>query len=190
VREVQDGCAVAAERLIRHLQPLVGRLVRRHLPRREAEEDLAQDVFIKLFEKLHLYTAQSGIPFEHWASRLTVRTCLDALRREKARPEWRLADLTQGEADWWAFLADQATPTPDSSLGADAHALVERLLSELPPADRLVLTLLDLEERSTREISEITGWTRPGVKMRAMRARLRLKAIARIHYHSEFTDHE
>lgn len=60
----------------------------------------------------------------------------------------------------------------------DARAVVQRLLAQLSPADRLVLTLLDLEQKSTREIAEQTGWTRPMVKMRAMRARHKLKTIA------------
>jgi RNA polymerase sigma-70 factor (ECF subfamily) len=57
--------------------------------------------------------------------------------------------------------------------------VVTRLLALLSPPDRLVLTLLDLEERSTQEIAQMTGWTRPMVKMRAMRARHKLRLIAR-----------
>ena len=61
-----------------------------------------------------------------------------------------------------------------SAAGAAVHAL----LSHLPPPERLVLTLMYFEECSVREIAERMGWTRPMVKMRAYRARRRLKAVA------------
>lgn len=184
---VRAGDNAAASALIDHLHPQVRRLVRNHLPRRESEEDLMQDVFIKLFQKLDAYQARDGIPFEHWVSRLTVRTCLDALRAERSRPEWRMADLSEGEAEWMDFLlSHQAEPLQHHS--ADAKAIVTRLLSHLSPPDRLVLTLLDLEQRSTLEISQLTGWTRPMVKMRAMRARFKLRQTAQRLMKNEFPD--
>jgi RNA polymerase sigma factor (sigma-70 family) len=174
---VRAGDTSSANALIEHLHPLVRRLVRNHLPRRESEEDLMQEAFIKVFQKLESYEPRTGIPFEHWVSRLTVRTCLDALRAERSRPEWRMADLTENETEWIDFLMNRQTEMPEHNT-ADAKAMVTRLLSMLSPTDRLVLTLLDLEQRSTLEISEITGWTRPMVKMRAMRARFKLRQIA------------
>lgn len=178
LQRVRDGDSAAADALIVHLHPLVRRLVRNHLPRRESEEDLMQESFVKLFQKLDTYRERADIPFEHWVSRLTVRTCLDALRAEKARPEWRWADFREGEDDWLHYLLNGQTEAPSTS-ASDARAVVHQLLALLAPADRLVLTLLDLEERSTQEISALTGWTRPMVKMRAMRARHKLRALAR-----------
>ncbi len=185
LQRVRSGDAAAAEALIVHLHPLVRRLVRNHLPRRESEEDLMQEVYGKLFQKLDSYRERDGIPFEHWVSRLTVRTCLDALRAEKARPEWRFTDLNEGEADWMDYLLNRQAEQPTTP-STDAKAVVTRLLALLSPPDRLVLTLLDLEERSTQEIAQITGWTRPMVKMRAMRARHKLRALARQTMKSEF----
>ena len=178
LQRVRAGEMASAHALIAHLHPLVRRLVRNHLPRRESEEDLMQDVFLKLLQKLDSYRERAGIPFEHWVSRLTVRTCLDALRAEKARPEWRMADLSDGETEWMDYLLNRQAAAP-SEYAVDAKAVVTRLLAQLSPPDRLVLTLLDLEERSTQEIAQLTGWTRPMVKMRAMRARHKLRQIAR-----------
>lgn len=178
LQRVRAGEMASAHALIEHLHPLVRRLVRNHLPRRESEEDLMQEVFLKLLQKLDSYRERAGIPFEHWVSRLTVRTCLDALRAEKARPEWRMADLSDGETKWMDYLLNRQASAP-SEHALDAKAVVTRLLAQLSPPDRLVLTLLDLEERSTQEIAQITGWTRPMVKMRAMRARHKLRQIAR-----------
>lgn len=183
---VRKGDPPAAESLIAHLHPLVRRLVRNHLPRRESEEDLVQDVFVKIFQRLDAYEQREGVPFEHWVSRLTVRTCLDALRAERSRPEWRIADLSEGETEWIDFLNNRQADTPSQHSSSDAKTIVARLLAQLSPPDRLVLTLLDLEQRSTAEISQLTGWTRPMVKMRAMRARQKVRKLARQQMKSEF----
>ncbi len=177
VRRACVGDLSAAQALVEHLHPLVRRWVRNHLPRRDSEEDLMQEVFLKLLQKLGSYREHPGVPFEHWVSRLTVRTCLDALRAERARPEWRMADLAEGEREWLDYLT---TPQDCAAPGAaeEAKQIVTRLLAHLTPPDRLVLTLLDLEQRSTLEIAQLTGWTRPLIKMRAMRARRKLRKIA------------
>lgn len=177
LQRVRAGDMSSAQLLIEYLHPFVSRWVRNHLPRRETEEDLTQEVFLKLLQKIDSYRPQVGVPFEHWVSRLTVRTCLDALRAEKARPEWRVADLSGGETEWMDYLLQRQNDPPEQP-DREAKSIVTRLLAQLSPPDRLVLTLLDLEEKSTLEISHLTGWTRPMVKMRAMRARRKLRDIA------------
>ena len=177
VRRVSGGDMVAAGELVEHLHPLVRRWVRNHLPRRESEEDLVQEVFLKLLQKVGSYQERAGVPFEHWVSRLAVRTCLDALRAERSRPEWRMADLGDGEREWLDYLMHRQMGEPEAR-DVEAKAIVTRLMEMLSPPDRLVLTLLDLEERSTQEIAQMTGWSRPMVKMRAMRARRKLRVVA------------
>jgi RNA polymerase sigma-70 factor (ECF subfamily) len=167
----------AARALVEHLYPLVIRIVRGHLPRRMAEEDLAQEVFLRLFARLDQYVSRNQVPFEHWVSRLAVRTCLDALRTEKRRPEWRLSDLTESEAAWVEHVTTGESAAPDTEPAA-AREAVELMLSWLSPADRLVISLLDLEEKSVQEISEFTGWSKTLVKVRAFRARNRLRKLA------------
>ena len=104
----------AAALLVARLYPLVIRIVRSHLPRRAAEEDLAQDVFVKMFTRLDQYQARPGTPFEHWVARLAVRTCLDALKAADRRPELRWGDLSEEQAAWLNFmLADQSARPPD-----------------------------------------------------------------------------
>jgi len=169
--------ADAARALVEELYPLVIRIVRSHLPRRTAEEDLAQETFVKLFARLDQYQARPGIPFEHWVSRLTLRTCLDALRAEQRRPELRWSDLSEEQSVWLEFMVGDETPAPDAGAGS-ARELIERLLSELPAEDRLVIHLLDLEERSVKEIAQLTGWSATLVKVRAFRARRKLRRIA------------
>lgn len=177
VKRTRRGDEAAARELVERLQPLVQQIVRSHLPARSSEADLAQEVFIKLLTRLDRYQPRPGVPFTHWASRLALRTCLDALRAERRRPEIRWSELPEEQALWLEFLTSDPEQAPNGDASA-ARELVQWLLSHLSPQDRLVLTLLDLEERSVREISSLTGWSVPGVKVRAFRARHRLRRVA------------
>src|SRR6201984_588031 len=85
----------AARTLVRQLYPLVAKVVRAHRPRRTAEEDLCQMIFIKVFQKLSQYSGK--VPLEHWVSRIAVNTCLSQIEAEKGPPELRHADLSVGE---------------------------------------------------------------------------------------------
>lgn len=177
VEQARQGDAEAGRRLVEGLYPVVLRIVRGHRPVRTSEADLAQEVFLKVFARLDRYQPRAGVPFVHWVSRVAVRTCLDALRAERRRPEWSWSDLAEEEATWWEYLVAGSDESP-SSPAAAAREVVERLLGKLSAADSLVLTLLDLEERSVKEISALTGWSVASVKVRAFRARRRLRRLA------------
>ena len=167
----------AAAALVEALYPMVIRIVRNHWSRQSDEEDLAQEIFLKMFSRLDQYEARAGIPLEHWVSRLAVRTCLDALRAKGRRPEVRIGDLPEEQQAWLDYLAADESAPPDSAAGS-ARELVGKLLSKMSPEDRLVITLLDLEEKSVKEISELTGWGQSLVKVRAFRARRKLRKLA------------
>ena len=168
----QEGDDDAARKLVRHLYPFVAKLVRAHRPQRAAEEDLCQMIFVKMFQKLPQFS--DAVPLEHWLSRIAINTCLNAIAAEKARPELRLADLTEDQAAIVENLAQSPGELPQDAR-ADARELVEHLLARLKPAERLVLDLLYLQEKSVAEIREQTGWSTALVKVRAFRARRKLK---------------
>lgn len=173
---VRERDQSAARALVEHLYPLVIRIIRAHLPRRVAEEDLAQDIFLKMFPRLEQY--QGAVPFPHWVSRIAVTTCIDQLRAQKRRPEFRWADLSENEAD----VLDAVLTNEDAVEAGDALAareLVHRLLEQLKPDDRLVIQLLDLEQKTIAEISALTGWNQSLVKVRAFRARRKLQKLFR-----------
>ena len=164
----------AARALVDHLYPLVIRIIRAHLPRRVAEEDLAQDIFLKMFTRLEQY--QGAVPFPHWVSRIAVTTCIDQLRAQKRRPEFRWADLSENEADVLdAVLTDDREVEAGDALAA--RELVHQLLGQLKPDDRMVIQLLDLEQKTIAEISALTGWNQSLVKVRAFRARRKLRKL-------------
>lgn len=164
----------AARALVEHLHPLVIRIVRSHLPRRVAEEDLAQDIFLKMFTRLAQY--QGNVPFTHWVSRIAVTTCIDQLRAQKRRPEFRWADLSENEPEVLDnVLSDTSADTPSDAMAA--RELVRRLLDQLVAADRTVIQMLDLEQKSVAEISALTGWGQSMIKVRAFRARRKLQKL-------------
>lgn len=164
----------AARALVERLYPLVSKIVRAHLPRRVAEEDLAQDIFLKMFT--HLDQFRGGVPFEHWVSRIAVTTCLDQLRAQKRRPELRWADLGEAEAEVLDAVLTRGEDAHPAQ-GLAAREIVTRLLGQLSPADRVVVTLLDLEERTLAEIRALTGWNETLIKVRAFRARRKMKKL-------------
>ncbi len=164
----------AARDLVEHLTPLVLRIVRAHLPRRVLEEDLAQEVFMKMFTRLDQY--HGAVPFPHWVSRIAVTTCIDHLRAQKRRPEFRWADLSENEAD----VLDQVLTSDGEVDAADslsAKELVHKLLDQLKPDDRMVIQLLDLEQKTLAEIHALTGWNITLIKVRAFRARRKLQKL-------------
>jgi RNA polymerase sigma-70 factor (ECF subfamily) len=163
----------AARELVRRLYPLVAKMVRSHRPRRTSEEDLCQMIFIKVFQKLSQFSGK--VPIEHWVSRIAVNTCLSQIEAEKIRPELREADLSEEEQ---AVVENLATSSdelgPDRQLAS--RQLVEHLLQLLKPVERLVIDLLYLQGRSVEEIHKITGLGVAAIKVRAFRARQKMKA--------------
>src|ERR1700736_1664731 len=162
----------AAGELVRRLYPLVAKVVRAHRSRRTPEEDLCQMIFVKVFQKLNQFSGK--VPLEHWVSRIAVNTCLNQIAAEKVRPELRHADLSEEEQ---AVVQNLAASSEE--LGPDrrfpSRQLVEHLLDLLKPAERLVIDLLYLQQRSVEEIRQLTGWGASLIKVRAFRARRKMK---------------
>ena len=169
---VRDGDEDAARALVLRLRPHVERIVRAHGPRRVALDDLCQEVFMSVFANLAQY--RGATPFEHWVARVAVHTCIDALRAERRRPELRWADLREAEAAALEAMLENTQQVPAEQAVA-ARDLVERLLESLPAKDRLLIRWLELEEQSVAEVAALTDWSRTLVKVRAFRARQRMR---------------
>jgi RNA polymerase sigma-70 factor (ECF subfamily) len=169
---VKAGDEDAARDLVRHLHPLVVKIVRSHLPRRTSEEDLIQAVYVKVFTRIEQY--RGAVPFEHWVSRVAVNTCLNQIAHERTRPEWRHADLGEEEEQVVRNLAaTEAELGPEHEMAS--RELVGKMLERLNPEDRLVVTLLHLEQKSVEEVRTATGWSAALVKVRAFRARAKMR---------------
>ena len=173
IAAVMQGDTASFEPLIRKYQPRVFATARRYARRESEVEDIVQEVFIKAFQKLAGFRGEA--PFEHWLMRLAVRTCYDFLRAHQRNRETSFTELSQPETDWLEqFVAE---PNLASEHAEAARQLIARILSRLSPSARLVITLLEIEERPVKEIAEITGWSVPLVKVRAFRARAEMRKI-------------
>ena len=129
-------------------------------------------IFIRVFQKLSQFSRK--VPLEHWVSRIAVNTCLNQIESEKVRPEVRYADLSEEER----AVVENLT-TSSSELAPDqrfaSRQLVEHLLDVLKPVERLAIELLYLQGRSVEEIRQLTGWNVSLIKVRAFRARRKLR---------------
>lgn len=130
-------------------------------------DDLAQEVFLRVWRKLRGFRGDA--PFEHWLARLTITVCYDFLRKERRHRDAVSLDEMPVE------MRDHHV---DAAISAGrAKELLDWALRRLQADDRLILTLLEIEERSVKEIAALTGWSESNVKVRAFRARARLKTI-------------
>jgi RNA polymerase sigma-70 factor, ECF subfamily len=172
VRRVRLGDVEAFEELVRKYKTRVFAMVRRYARREHEVEDIVQDVFIKAYSKLNSWRADA--PFEHWLMRISVRICYDYLRYCQRNRELPVTDLSEDESDW---LERQAAGAPGGDAPQAAQTLVSKVLAQMSPANRLIITLLEIEERPVKEIANITGWSVSLVKVRAFRARAEMKRL-------------
>ena len=171
IRASRDGDSEAYRRLVERYQGYVSKILWRFSRDRQVHEELVQDVFVEAY--LSLGGFKGTAPFSHWLSRIATRVGYHYWKKtaREANPE-ALAP------EQWQRLADGQT---DQIQANEAAALVHRLLEQLPPRDRLVLTLRYLEECDVAETARRTGWTQTLVKVQTLRARKKLEKVLRQH---------
>jgi len=173
IAAVLKGDRASFEPLVAKYSPRVFATARRYARRESEIEDIAQEVWLKAFDKLASFRGEA--PFEHWLMRMTVRTCYDFLRGHQRNRESSFSEISEAEEDWLDhFVADRSSATEDADA---ARTLINRILEKLSPGHRLVIQLLEIEDRSIREIADLTGWSIPLVKVRAFRARAEMRKI-------------
>jgi RNA polymerase sigma-70 factor (ECF subfamily) len=173
IAAVLKGDSGSFEPLITKYQPRVFATARRYARRDSEVEDIVQEVFIKAFNKLPGFRGDA--PFEHWLMRLAIRTCYDFLRSHQRNKETPFSEFTDQETDWLEHF--NADPEGPSDAAEAAKSLVDRVLAQMSPDARLIITLLEIEDRSIKEIAQLTGWSLPLVKVRAFRARGQMKKL-------------
>jgi RNA polymerase sigma-70 factor (ECF subfamily) len=177
IAAVLKGDIASFEPLVTKYSPRLFATARRYARREDEVEDVVQEIWTKAFQKLS--TFRGDAPFEHWLMRMAVRTCYDFLRQHQRNRENTFTELTTEENDWIERVA--ISPANASEGSNAAKQLVDRLMSMLSPPARLIIQLLEIEDKSVKEISELTGWSVPLVKVRAFRARAEMKkCLARI----------
>jgi RNA polymerase sigma-70 factor (ECF subfamily) len=147
----------------------------RFFRQRSSAEEAAQEVFLKAFTQLKSFEGRGSM--EGWFTRIATNTCLNILRSAKRRPELTVSDLTEDEAAWLDQHGADVTGEPHSSVEDTLIAadLADRLLEVLPAEDQMTLMMIDGENASVKEVAEATGWSESKVKVRAFRARKKVR---------------
>lgn len=170
---ISGGDEQAFDELVRRHFGRVARIAGRFFAQQDAAEEIHQETFLKAFVSIASY--RGDVPLEHWLSRIAVNACYDALRRSRRRPTIAVESRAVSGDDAVASV----DPSDDAAFCRREHARIaaNELLAMLAPGERLVLTLMVLEDRSVAEVAALTGWSVVNVKVRAFRARRRLKAL-------------
>lgn len=173
VGAAQDGDPEAFAGLVREYKGRVFSTAGKYARNHHELEDLAQEIFIKVWKGLPGYRHEA--PFGHWLMRLSVRACYDFLRRNRQRREKEISRDALLEKGHPAGEDPEWVQPPEEESAALLE--VRRALALLPPRDQLILTLMELEERSLKETASLTGWSETNVKVRAFRARKSLRRL-------------
>ena len=173
-RQAQAGDESAFAEIVRRYSPRVFSVASRFFRQRSVVEEAAQEVFLKAYTQLGSYEGRGSL--EGWLTRIATNTCLNMVRSSKRRPELTVSDLTDDEQSWMdqqsAGDGREQTSVENSLVAAD---LADRLLAVLPPEDQQALLMIDGEDASIKEVAEATGWSESKVKVRAFRARKKLR---------------
>jgi RNA polymerase sigma-70 factor (ECF subfamily) len=167
IRATLTGDGEAYSRLIsRYQNAISARMWRFSRDRRELEE-LVHDVFVEAYVSLKGFKAKA--PFSHWLNRIATRVGYRWWKKQK-----RKTDRETPLQDWDQLIQDDSK---DPWAPQEAAEMLHGLLAQLKPRDRLVLTLMYLEELSVNDIADQTGWSKTMVKVQVHRARKRLKVL-------------
>lgn len=172
-RQAQDGDESAFAEIMRRYSPRVFSVASRFFRQRSLVEEAAQEVFLKAYTQLGSYEGRGS--FEGWLTRIATNTCLNMIRGAKRRPESTVSDLTEDEQNWLEQQSQDGSDPLSVENSLVAADLADRLLSLLPPEDQHALLMIDGEQASIKEVAEATGWSESKVKVRAFRARRKLR---------------
>ena len=171
-RQAQDGDESAFAEIVRRYSPRVFSTASRFFRQRSLVEEAAQEVFLKAFTQLGSFEGRGSL--EGWLTRIATNTCLNMIRGSKRRPELTVSDLSETEDEWLEQqLSDPGQASVENNLVA--ADLADRLLSVLSPEDQQALLMIDGEQASIRDVAEATGWSESKVKVRAFRARKKVR---------------
>jgi RNA polymerase sigma-70 factor (ECF subfamily) len=168
---VAGGDTTAFEQLIERHQTLIAGTVARMLGSNSEVEDIAQQVFIRVWKSAGRYVARAK--FTTWLLKITRNLVFNEMRRAKRHPH--LPVQMEPEADEMP-LKDEATATPDATLlQAELEQAIEKAIALLPETQRMALILRRYEELSYEEIADILDLSVPAVKSLLFRARTELR---------------
>lgn len=172
----QKGDEQAFEKLVRKYQQSVFNLIYHNIGYRADVEDVAQKIFSKIFFSLPKFDNKR--PFFPWLYRIAVNQCYDELRRARRRKVRTFTELSMEDADAIEKLMNQnetaPVPAEDSQ---EMHALLYKLLDQIPEQQRSAIVLRDLEDVPYEKMAEIMKCSEQAARLKVFRARARLRDL-------------
>ena len=174
IQEVLEGNVNAFELLMGRYQGYVAGIVIKHVPQDRTEE-IAHEAFIRAYRSLRTFKAKT--PFKHWLASIAVRCCHDFWRRHYRRKETSVSSISEDGWEWVQTLRVNGSTDASDGYARNPEALrvLRWAMEGLSAEDRTVLTLVHMEGYTTAEAAELLHWSVPKVKIRAYRARKKLR---------------
>jgi RNA polymerase sigma-70 factor (ECF subfamily) len=180
-RKARNGDEQAFEEIVKRYTPRVFHIASRFFRQRSVVEEVSQEVFLRAYTQMGSYEGRGSL--EGWVSRIATNLCLNLLRKSSHGRELSLTDLSREEGEWIENRMEISHQPGQSPIerAVVASDLADRLLCTLPADDRMVLMLLDGEQLSVKQIKEMTGWSESKIKVKALRARAKMrKAVEKL----------
>jgi len=177
-RRIVAGDRDAFEEILNKYQRHVLNIIKKHVPYGHVE-DVAQDVFIRVFQSLPLATIEEKNRFEGWVSIIAIRTCYDFWRKRYRSRELSISSLTERQQAWLEGVLSEASAQSfrQKGLEKEAREILDWALDKLSAGDRMVVELVHLEGYSAREAGRLLGWSTANVKVRSFRSRKKLRHL-------------
>ncbi|MEW6347633.1 MAG: sigma-70 family RNA polymerase sigma factor [Thermodesulfobacteriota bacterium] len=167
VVHARQGDADAYARIIRRHQVEIGSRMWRFTRDKMEHDELVQEVFVEAYLGLGRFRGEA--PLGHWLARIATNVGYKFWKNR-----YRNLSYSSVPIEEWAEIAATDPEDLDAARAAD---MLHRLLDQLPPRDRLILTLRYVEDLSVEEAAAQTGWTQTMVKVQAWRARQKLRKL-------------
>lgn len=174
IHEILQGRRDKFGQLLEMYKETVYRIVYRRIPPERAFE-VFQDAFVRAYFSLRTF---KGIqPFKNWISRIASRACLDFWRKEYRNCEIPFSGVSDTVARWLSQIPDEASEDRIEMLADadEARELLGAVLGSLTPDDRMLVTLMYFDGKTVCEIAEVMDLSESNVKVRAMRARRKMR---------------
>ena len=176
IKNILSGNIDEFEVLLKRYDQYVFNIISKHLPR-DMVEEAAHEVFIRIYKALPSYRAEA--PFKYWISKIAERHCYNFWREHYKGKEIPMASLADDHSQWveTVISAQSQKSFEKEELLRESKEVLQWALNKLTAEDRMVITLLYLEEMSVKEAAGLLGWSVVNVKVRAHRSRNKLRKI-------------
>jgi len=178
VRDVLQGDRERFGILLKRYKGYIFSIVARYVPQEHVEE-VAQEVAVQIYLSLSGFRGTDQAEWKGWVSKIAVRTAYAFWRERYRKREMPMDSLGDEERTWMDAVMGEVSAERFNRLSQQQEAIqvLDWALSRLSPEERMVLQLTALDGHSVKEAAGLLGWSVPNVKVRAMRARRRLRKI-------------